>query len=85
MTLVAGDPIRSIAYDPASLHMAAVTCNGTLHVWEIATRTSLSAIEDACPEVLLLSCSLWHDVLCLRPASVWRGVRTPLPASTSKQ
>ena len=50
-TLVANDPIRSVAYDPAGVYTAGVTCNGTLHVWEIKTRTSLLAAEDACPEV----------------------------------
>ena len=50
-TLLANDPIRSVAYDPAGIYTAAVTCNGTLHVWEIRTRTSLLAAEDACPEV----------------------------------
>ena len=63
ITLVAGTAIRSIAYDPASTYMAAVTCSGGLHVWEISSRTSVHAISGACPEVWPSMHDFWEQDL----------------------
>ena len=37
--------------------MAAVTCNGVLHVWDIASHSEVLAKQGACPVVSLSSCT----------------------------
>ena len=73
-TLQAGDPLRSIAYDPANLYMAAATCNGSLHVWDIKAGTTVSTLAGACPVVSACDAYSKHFWGCMcagMTACVW--------------
>ena len=58
-TFKAGPYTRSLAYDPDGEYIAAVTADGTLHVWHISGKAELR-LPKAAPKVRRVLRSLEH-------------------------